>query len=298
VHHLIAAVILTVLGVTACGWVLDIPPGEEEEAPPRFTLPPKSALLIGAVGFLRGVRGGGEPGLVGGVPEGPAGYVGRGSRRPRRTGFMLTMAVARLVGDGVVNRFGSVRTVRAGGVLSVFGGLLIVLAENPALTMVGFALLGLGIAVVVPLCFAAAGRKRPQPEPGDRGRRDDHLHLGAGRAEPDRRGGAGDEPRRCRSAWSRCGRVGLVVFAGVLRAGDRGRPKVSPPSAAVVRPTVPEPLAPGRGTQRLRVQPDEDPGTGGITSSSRPPSRTGSRTSGRWCRAGRARGGRRTYPVW
>ena len=33
------------------------------------------------------------------------------------TGFTLTMAVARLVGDTVVDRFGAVRTVRVGGVL-------------------------------------------------------------------------------------------------------------------------------------------------------------------------------------
>src|SRR5262249_27056176 len=79
------------------------------------------------------------------------------------TGFMLTMAIARISGDAVVNRFGTVRTVRAGGVLATLGGLLIVLAEHPAVAMTGFALTGLGIAVVVPLCFAAAGHAGPRP---------------------------------------------------------------------------------------------------------------------------------------
>ena len=31
--------------------MLDLQPAEDEEAPPRFALPPKSALLIGTVGF-------------------------------------------------------------------------------------------------------------------------------------------------------------------------------------------------------------------------------------------------------
>ncbi|CAM5503901.1 Major facilitator superfamily (MFS) profile domain-containing protein OS=Streptomyces glaucescens OX=1907 GN=SGLAU_05830 PE=4 SV=1 [Streptomyces glaucescens] len=44
-----------------------------------------------------------------------------------------------------------------GGVLAALGSLLIVLAGHPAVAMTGFALMGLGIAVVVPLCFAAAG---------------------------------------------------------------------------------------------------------------------------------------------
>ena len=50
-HHAVAAVVLTVVGVVACQWVLDLHPAEDEEPPPRFALPPKSALLIGAVGF-------------------------------------------------------------------------------------------------------------------------------------------------------------------------------------------------------------------------------------------------------
>ena len=50
-HHLVMAVVLTVLGAIACQYVLNLHPTEEEEAPPHFALPPKSALLIGAVGF-------------------------------------------------------------------------------------------------------------------------------------------------------------------------------------------------------------------------------------------------------
>ncbi|GGN40548.1 hypothetical protein GCM10012285_18790 [Streptomyces kronopolitis] len=79
------------------------------------------------------------------------------------TAFACTMAAARLVGDRVVARFGPVRTVRAGGVLASAGGLLIVAAGHPALALGGFGLLGLGIAVVVPLAFAAAGRSGPAP---------------------------------------------------------------------------------------------------------------------------------------
>ena len=51
VHHLIAAAVLTVLGLVVCQFVLNIHPDEDEEPPPRFALPPQSALLIGAVGF-------------------------------------------------------------------------------------------------------------------------------------------------------------------------------------------------------------------------------------------------------
>ncbi len=47
--------------------------------------------------------------------------------------------------------------------MATAGGLLVVLSPSPAAAMGGFALLGLGVAVVVPLAFAAAGRSGPNP---------------------------------------------------------------------------------------------------------------------------------------
>ncbi len=157
-----AALVLTLLGALACEGVLDLRSAPEEHPPPRFALPPRSALVIGAVGFcavfaegagldwsavyLRD-RLGTDPGLA----------------AASTTAFACTMAAARLAGDKVVARFGAVRTVRAGGALAAAGGLLVVLARHPAAAMAGFGLMGLGIAVVVPLAFAAAGRSGPAP---------------------------------------------------------------------------------------------------------------------------------------
>ncbi|MET7932925.1 MFS transporter [Streptomyces sp. NPDC005322] len=161
-HLGIAAAVLAVLGAVACHWVLDLRGAPEERPPPRFTLPPRSALIIGAVGFcavfaegasldwsavyLRDVMGS-SPGVAAACT----------------TAFSCTMAGARLIGDAVVARFGAVRTVRTGGVLATLGGLLLVTASGPALAIAGFGLIGLGIAVVVPLAFAAAGRSGPAP---------------------------------------------------------------------------------------------------------------------------------------
>lgn len=161
-HHCIAAVVLAVLGLVACRNVLDVHSSAGEAAPPRFTLPPKSALLIGTVGFCAVFAEGGSldwsavflRDTLGTSPGAAAGST---------TAFALTMALARFAGDRVVDRFGAVRTVRAGGVLATAGGVLVVLAPDPLAAMAGFALIGLGVAVVVPLAFAAAGRSGPRP---------------------------------------------------------------------------------------------------------------------------------------
>ncbi|WP_200300551.1 MFS transporter [Streptomyces adelaidensis] len=230
-HHALAAVVLTVLGLVACQGVLDLRPAEDEEPPPRFALPPKSALLIGAVGFCAVFA-------EGAALDWSAVYLrdrlaaSAGLAAACTTGFMLTMALARIAGDAVVNRFGSVRTVRAGGVLAALGGLMIVVADHPAVAMAGFALMGLGIAVVVPLCFAAAGRSGPNPSQAIAGVAT--ITYTSGLVAPSAIGGLA----QLTSLVVSFGLVtvlacGLVVLAGVLRAADRDRPKVSRPDTAV-----------------------------------------------------------------
>ncbi|MFF4530639.1 MFS transporter [Streptomyces sp. NPDC001407] len=161
-HLGIAAGALLLLGALTCRWVLDLRTAPGEHPPPRFSLPPRAALAIGAVGFcavfaegasldwsavyLRDVIGS-EPGVAAACT----------------TAFSCTMAAARFAGDAAVRRFGPVRTVRAGGALATAGGVLAVSAGGAVAAIAGFALIGLGIAVVVPLAFAAAGRGGPAP---------------------------------------------------------------------------------------------------------------------------------------
>ncbi|POX47614.1 MFS transporter [Streptomyces sp. Ru72] len=233
-HHALAAAVLTVLGLVACTWVLDLQPAEDEEPPPRFALPPKSALLIGAVGFCAVFAEGASL-------DWSAVYLrdelesSAGLAAACTTGFTLTMALARIAGDKVVDRYGAVRTVRVSGVLAALGGLLIVVANHPAVAMGGFALMGLGIAVVVPLCFAAAGRSGPNPSQAIAGVAT--ITYTSGLVAP----GAIGTLAQATSLVVSFGLVtvlacGLAGFAGVLRAGDRDRPKVTPPSAAVPGP--------------------------------------------------------------
>jgi MFS family permease len=233
-HHLLAAAVLTMLGVIACRRVLDIRSAPQAEPPPRFALPPKSALLIGAVGFCAVFAEGASL-------DWSAVYLrdildtSPGVAAASTTAFTLTMAITRLAGDKVVDRFGAVRTVRAGGALAAAGGLLVVVAPAPAVAMAGFALLGLGVAVVVPLAFAAAGRSGPNPSQAIAGVAT--ITYTSGLVAPSAIGTIADAT----SLMVSFGLVtllacGLMVGAGALRAGDR-RP--GPLSSAA--PVSPEP---------------------------------------------------------
>ncbi|CAL9388755.1 MFS transporter [Streptomyces sp. enrichment culture] len=233
-HHVLAAAVLTVVGLVACAWVLDLQPAEDEDPPPRFALPPKSAVLIGAVGFCAVFAEGASL-------DWSAVYLrdeletSAGLAAACTTGFTLTMAVARLVGDKVVDRFGAVRSVRVSGVLATVGGLLVVTGGRPAVAMTGFALIGLGIAVVVPLCFAAAGRAGSNPSLAIAGVAT--ITYTSGLVAPSAIGGLAQATSLVVSFGLVTVLAGcLVVFARVLRAGDRNRPTISRTPAEVPGP--------------------------------------------------------------
>ncbi|WP_046501294.1 MFS transporter [Streptomyces odonnellii] len=221
-HHVLAAGVLTLLGLIACQGVLDLRSAPDEEPPPRFALPPRSALLIGAVGFCAVFAEGASL-------DWSAVYLrdvldtSPGLAAASTTAFALTMAVARLAGDKVIDRFGAVRTVRTGGVLAAAGGLLVVVAPHPALAMGGFGLLGLGVSVVVPLAFAAAGRSGPNPSQAIAGVAT--ITYTSGLIAPSAIGAVADATSLVVSfglvTLLACG---LMVGAGVLRTGDRRGP--------------------------------------------------------------------------
>ncbi|WP_432585996.1 MFS transporter [Streptomyces sp. HD1123-B1] len=240
-HLAVAAAALTVLGVIACHWVLDLDSAAEEHPPPRFALPPRSALIIGAVGFCAVFAEGASL-------DWSAVYLrdvmdsSPGVAAACTTAFSCTMAAARLAGDTVVGRFGAVRTVRVGGVLATLGGLGVVTAPNAGLAIAGFGLIGLGIAVVVPLAFAAAGRSGPAPSQAIAGVAT--ITYTSGLIAPAAMGSIADLTSLTVSfCLVTVGALGLVAGAGVLR-GASGEPAAAP-GAPVREPGASERTASG-----------------------------------------------------
>lgn len=184
VHLAITAAVLAGLTLLACPWLLDVRPAGGDA--PAFARPSRRVLLVGLVGFcaifaemsssdwcavyLRDVTGA-DPGTA----------------ATAYTGFALAMAAGRLSGDGAIRRFGAVATVRLGAVVATAGGALVLAARTPVLGIAGFALIGLGIAVVVPLAFATAGRIGPNPGHAIAGIAT--ISYGAGMAAPAAVGG-------------------------------------------------------------------------------------------------------------
>jgi predicted MFS family arabinose efflux permease len=156
------ALALAAVGASAARSMIDDAGAESEVAPPAFALPTRPVLLIGLIGLCAvfGEQAGTEWSALfirrdlGGSASTAALAV---------SAFAGTMAAVRLVGDRVIRVLGPVGTVRASGACAAAGALTVVAAPNLGVGLAGFALLGVGVAVVVPLVFAAAGRIGPHP---------------------------------------------------------------------------------------------------------------------------------------
>jgi MFS family permease len=79
--------------------------------------------------------------------------------------FSVTMTAGRLAGDRLAARFGAMALVRLGTIVGGVGLAAGLLLQSTPAGVAGFAVLGLGISVVVPQVFSAAGQLAPGRAP-------------------------------------------------------------------------------------------------------------------------------------
>jgi fucose permease len=73
--------------------------------------------------------------------------------------FSLTMTLGRFLGDGVSQKVGSVKTLAYGFFIAIFSYSLILYSEKIT-SVLGFALLGFGLSVIVPELVRLAGKNK------------------------------------------------------------------------------------------------------------------------------------------
>lgn len=77
--------------------------------------------------------------------------------------FMSMMASGRFMADKFVMKFGAIRVVQASGILIASGLFIAVLVPSVIVSALGFALVGLGVSSIVPLCYSLAGKSKNLP---------------------------------------------------------------------------------------------------------------------------------------
>lgn len=77
--------------------------------------------------------------------------------------FAIAMSLMRLTGDVVVTALGRKRVLLVGGVLGIVGYVLTIFTASWAMTLFGFALVGIGAANIVPVLITLAGQEKVMP---------------------------------------------------------------------------------------------------------------------------------------
>ncbi|HEX3003412.1 MAG TPA: MFS transporter [Angustibacter sp.] len=159
VHLVVVAVLVLVLAQVGCTWFLPAGAAHEQEAAPR-----ESALSawreprVLAIGLLV---------LTFAFTEGTAndwlslavidGFDVRPALGVLTFGFFVTaMTVGRVAGTKLLDRYGTVRVLRATALAALIGLLLVVLGPNLPVAMVGAVIWGLGASLGFPVGMSAA----------------------------------------------------------------------------------------------------------------------------------------------
>jgi fucose permease len=170
IHFALAAVVLATTGAVASGALL----GAEADAvsrdadavaggrvPPRLAHHP-ALIALGAIAFCCLFAEGAVDDWSGVyLHEGQGASLGLAPLAAAACG--IGMAIGRFGGDAVIARYGRPATLWRAALIAGAGMTLAVLAPAPSVAIAAYAVLGLGVATIVPIAFTLGGRAEGVP---------------------------------------------------------------------------------------------------------------------------------------
>lgn len=157
VHFPVAGAVLLVVAAGATRAFL---PGPDAGQGGAFTFPGRALLPLGAIAFC-GFLAEGTVNDWGAVHLEASTGAGAAVASLGFVAFSAAMVAVRLVADRLVAATGAPRVLRGSCVVAGTGFAVTLAAPTPAVGIAGLALVGLGLAAVVPLAFSAAGARDP-----------------------------------------------------------------------------------------------------------------------------------------
>ena len=155
-EHFGAIAVAIALSALVAGRRLLPPDADDREPTPILARPQRSLLVLGAAAFFTLMAEGAaadwsavylSDSLGAGAAAAALGY----------TAFSLAMAASRVFGDRLNSRLGPVALARGGGLLAASALTLALVSGSTVVALAGFAAMGAGLGVVVPVLFRAAG---------------------------------------------------------------------------------------------------------------------------------------------
>lgn len=124
-----------------------------------FVWPDKALLLLGAICFCCAL-------CEGAMADWSSLYYKEALRETERvsttgyTSFALMMAVGRLVGDRFTGKMGYKKVLMIDSLLIAAGLSIAILIPMPIIIIIGFGLVGLGVATIIPIVYSLSGKSK------------------------------------------------------------------------------------------------------------------------------------------
>jgi MFS family permease len=139
-------------------WQLPAEDAGEPIGQRAFVLPRGGLALLGALGFLGAIAEGSIADWAGIFMKDHIG-ASDGFAPLSLVAFSTMMLISRMMGDRLKTQYGAKILVIGGALLAAAGLFFAVFAPNQYLALGGFAIAGIGLALVFPFVFSAAGRE-------------------------------------------------------------------------------------------------------------------------------------------
>jgi MFS family permease len=154
-HFVLVAVAVGVVGLAAVAALLPAS-ADRPDVAPTLGRPPRRLAALAVLAFC-GLFAEGTAADWSGVYLAESLHTSTAFAALGFAAFSVAMVVFRLLGDGLVARWGPVAVVRRGAALGGVGFAVALAVGHPALALVGLACVGAGVAAMVPVFFRAAG---------------------------------------------------------------------------------------------------------------------------------------------
>jgi len=137
-------------------------PVPKEINQPKSFIPPPLVLYLGFIAFCVMLSEGAMADWSGVYLKNQM-HIAGGLNTAGYTAFALSMALIRFFGEWIIQKWGTARTVMVSGLMIASGLSLVLIFSILPLVILGFGMVGLGCATVVPIVYSAVGRIKSIP---------------------------------------------------------------------------------------------------------------------------------------
>ena len=156
-YFLIAALVILLIGMGGCRLMIVMGEGGKQDNEPShgFVRPSGALVIVGLIAFAALLA-------EGSVGDWSAIYLNEHQSADTETAalaltaFALAMAIMRFLGDRLVARIGPFAMLQISGLLAATGLTIALLTDTAMIAIVGYAIAGLGLAVLFPVALSVA----------------------------------------------------------------------------------------------------------------------------------------------